>query len=289
MRKVLVVLTGLILSCFWFSCSEDSTTTPPPTPPEFDITTVTLPVGYTCSPYKVQLEAVGGSGPYNWGLAVGSDPLPAGLSMSADGEIVGVIDEAGEWTITVACEDNSDTPNTDAQELTINVEVPANPSLAVFFDGDATICNGETVLGGPWGWLDCYVYIMLQDSDVGCCTATEFMLRLTDADGVDLEAGTDYNIVSEYTDFSHVAIKDGTLFSGISIAFHHGMYSFEPIIVASFTLMLNPDLEDLTFEFAPDPYAQGGHTRPIITTCDDGFPIVEVDGRTAAVNYNVTQ
>ncbi|RKZ07759.1 hypothetical protein DRQ05_02615, partial [bacterium] len=191
MRKVLAVLVGLILASFIAACSEDSTTpTPPaPNPSELNISTATLPGGQTCSPYNVSLEATGGTAPYTWSLADGSDPLPSGLSLTSDGKIVGVIDSEGQWTFTVKCTDNSD--NTAEHTYTVSVEEPTTPSLAVYFDQSATVCNTSTQAYAP---LDCYVYIIPDEQTANCARACEYKLRLTDADGQDLESGTQYGI-----------------------------------------------------------------------------------------------
>lgn len=282
MRKVFVVLFGLILSGLMMSCSDDSTTPAPPTPPDFEIVTASLPVGWTCTPYTVELEAVGGKAPYNWAIADGSDPLPEGMSMTAEGEIVGLLDVAGEWIITIQCTDNSDTPKIETQELTITVDVPANPSLGIYFDGEATVCSANTQ---AFNMLDCYVYILLDAESIDCCMATEFMIELTDADGTSLEIGTDYAIINvSYP--QNVSITMGDPFTGLSVAFNRPMYNFGPVHVMSFDLMLLEDLNELSFIFQPSPHAE--ETAPSIATCDDGYPIVEVTGRQAAVNFNIT-
>ncbi|MBN1885423.1 MAG: hypothetical protein JW876_07875 [Candidatus Krumholzibacteriota bacterium] len=278
MRKVFVVLMGLMLSVLVMSCSDDdSTVTPTPEPADFEITTATVPAGYTCSPYAMQLEAVNGSEPYSWSLAIGSS-LPAGFSMTADGEIVGMTDDAGEWTFTIECTDAGS--ETVSMPYTLTIDVPENPSLAIFFDGDATVCAANT---SAFTQLDCYVYIMLEGSGVDCARACEFMLTLTDREGVSLEAGSQYGIVN-VTHPDHVALTMGDPFNGIAISFNRPMLAYEPIHVASFGLLLMQNLEDLNFNFEPMP--SSGLLG--IATCEDGYPTVSVGGRKAAVNYDMT-
>ncbi len=281
MRKVFVVLFGLILSGFMVSCSDDETTPTPPTPPDFEIVTASLPVGWTCTPYRAGLEATGGRAPYTWTLAVGSDPLPAGLSMTAEGEIIGMLEDAGEWTITIECTDASDTPKWDTQEYTITVDIPANPSLGIYFDGDATVCSANTQ---AFSMLDCYVYILLDAQSIDCCMATEFMIDLTDVDANALDVGTDYAIVNlSYS--RNVSLWMGDPFSGVSVAFSRAQYNFSPVHVLSFDLMLLENMNQLSFVFRANPSAE--ETQPSIATCDTGYPIVEVTGRQSAINYNV--
>jgi hypothetical protein len=283
MRKVFVVLFGLILSGFMVSCSDDSTTPTPPTPPDFGIVTASLPVGWTCTPYHVALEATGGRVPYTWALADGSDPLPEGLSMTAEGDIIGLLDVPGEWTITIQCTDNSSTPKIETQDYTITVDIPANPSLGIYFDGEATECSANTQ---AFNMLDCFIYVVLDPQGIDCCMATEFMVELTDIDGNDLGAGTDYAIVNvSYP--QHVSIPWGDPFTGISVGFNRPMFNFGPVHVMSFDLMLLEDMNELSFVFEARP--GGEYDQPTIATCDMGYPIIEITGRQAAVNYNVSQ
>jgi hypothetical protein len=278
MRKVFVVLFGLVLGMSMISCSEDSTN-PIPRPSEFDIVTATLPVGWTCAPYNVELEATGGSAPYTWSLAVGSDPLPEGLSMTAEGDIVGLLEVAGEWTITVECTDDASTPHTDTQELTISVDVPANPSLGLYFDGDATVCNAST---GMFDMLDCFVYIVLDAQSIDCCTATEFQIDLVDGDGNSLEIGTQYAVVN--LEYPRNTIQMGDPWAGISIAYTSEQYEmYGPILAVSFDLMLMEEINELSFVFGPHP--DTNENQPAIATCEQGYPKVEVTPRPAAVNY----
>lgn len=277
MRKVLVLLMGLVLSAFFVSCSEDTDTSPtPPQPGELAITTTELPDAYFCTPYSVAIQATGGTAPYTWSLAAGSDPLPEGLAMNADGEITGVVDGPGEWTITVECTDDDATPNTDQQILTISGIEPENPSLAVFFDGEASVCQATTA---AYIAMDCYVFIMIDGSAIGCTRACEFSLRLTDADDNDYNLGTDFNVIN-LTHPSYVSVTMGDPFNGLAIAFSRPVYGPDPIHVATFGLMLMEDLDQLGVKFEAYP---GGHLG--VVTCDQGFPFVDVSGRVAAINY----
>lgn len=287
MRKALVLLTGIVLSVFLFSCSEDDTSvTPTPTPDELEIVTATVPAGFTCTPYSISLVAEGGTEPYTWSLAAGS-VLPTGVSLSADGEIVGVVEEAGTWTFTVECTDNAGTPVTVDQEYTIDIDVPANPSLAIFFDEAAGICSGnaDEPYFGVGTFVDCYMFIMLEESAINCTRGCEFMITVMDSDGNELEFGTDYMYInfSLEPDMMHT----GSLENGIGIVKSGGapLYGPTPIHMCTFGLLLFEELEDISFEFNPNPGAVFPTTRPTIATCDDGYPLVEVDGRAAAVNW----
>lgn len=276
MRKVLVVLMGLILSFALVSCSEDSDKPIKPEPPEFSISTTVLPAGYTCTPYNFEFEAAGGVEPYTWSIAAISNPLPEGLTLTEEGRIIGVLDALDEHVFTVQVSDDSDPPETITAQFTLNVQEPANPSLAVFFDGEASTCCSSTE---AWSMLDCYIFIMLDEGETACAWATEFMLSLNDVDGIGLEAGTDFGIIN-VTYPPHVSVTMGDMFNGVAISFNRPMYAPEPIHCASFSLMLLEDIDQLTFKFEANPE---GYLA--IANCDDLKSIVEVSGREAAINY----
>lgn len=275
MRKVFTLFAGLVLLSMLNACS-DTTPTPPRPHTQFAITTATVPAGCSCSPYNVTMAVQGGTAPYTWTLADGSDALPAGLVLTSAGKITGVITATGDFSFTVHVTDSSPTPKTVDKAFDMSVTAPSNPSLAVFFDGNATVCQSSTA---QMTALKCYVYLMLDGSESNCSTACEFKVRLTDSDNVDLTAGSQYVIANE--DFGSW-LKLGTdLFSGVAIAFgNQPVFGPEPVQVATFDLWLIEDLQNLSFKFEPNPGGVLG-----MATCDQGQPIVNVAGRETAVNY----
>ena len=278
MRKVFTVLLALSLSGMIISCSDDDTTVTPAV--EFEVTSTVLTQGYTCTPYNFTLEAIGGTTPYTWSLAVGST-LPTGVSLSADGKIIGMLESVEEHTFSVVCTDAAETPHSETAEFTLNVDIPSNPSLAIFFDEDATVCGAETA---AFSALDCHVFIMLEDCEVDCASATEFMINMYDSDGNPLGLGTQYSR-TELSFPSYVSVTMGDPFSGIAIAFDRELYeAFEgPILVASYGLILFENIDNISFRILPSPAA--GSARPLVATCDAVKSLIEVDGRSAAVNY----
>jgi hypothetical protein len=275
MRKVFVLLVGLFLLASFAACSKDETTpTPPPGPRSLEITTASVPAGYTCGPYNVAMQARGGTPPYVWSIADGGS-LPEGIALSADGEITGVMTVAGDYPFTVRCTDSADPANVVDKDFSLNMSVPSNPSMAIFFNRGATVCSSSTT---AWTPLDCYVYVMLEGSDVACAQACEFRVRLTDKDGADLDAGSQYAIFS--VTLPSGAISLGDLFDGIAISFQQPRFGPDPILVASFSMLLMEDLNNLSFKFDVNP---GGTLA--VASCDVGYPIVPVTGREAAVNY----
>ena len=103
------------------------------------IITGTLPSTVVGAPYDQTLQAIGGTPPYSWLLDTGS--LPAGLNLSAGGEISGAASSAGTFTFQVQITDSSSpTPGTFVKTLLLTVNkagtstaitgVSPNPSLA---------------------------------------------------------------------------------------------------------------------------------------------------------------
>ena len=280
MRKVLVVLMALTLSGMFISCSEDEeTVTPTPSVDELSITTSSLASGCTCSPYNVQLEAEGGKKPYTWELGAGSS-LPAGYELTTYGIIKGMTSNIAERSFTVECTDNEGESVT--ANYTLNVDMPSNPSIGIFYDETAEVCSAQAT--AFLTTLDCYVYIMLEDCQYECAMAAQFKINLVDSDGNPLDSSK-YAI--SYTSWPEYALPLGNLFSGVGVAFTRPLlYNTEgPIEVVKFGLVLLEDLDELAFSIEADPNETGGHQQPIITQCDQDFTKLEVHGREAAINY----
>jgi hypothetical protein len=276
MRKVFALFAGLVLLSMLAACSDDSTPTPPTPPATFEITTAAVPVGYSCSPYNLVMGVRGGTAPYTWALADGSDPLPDGIVLTSEGRITGVMNSTGDFSFTVRVTDSSPTPKSVEKAFDMSVEAPSNPSMAIFYDGAASVCQSGTA---AWTPLTCYIFIMTDGSDMSCSQACEFKLRLTDRDDVDLDAGSKYAVIDmEVPDY--VAVTLGGLFDGMALSFNRPMYGPEPVMVASFNLLLLEDLENLSFKFDANPGGALG-----VATCDEGFPVVDVTGRESALNY----
>jgi hypothetical protein len=284
MRKGLVLLVGLFLIAAFAACSKDETPVPVPVHHDLAIATTTVPVGYTCGSYSVTMAATGGTAPYTWSLADGS-ALPEGLSLSADGKILGVMTTAGDFTFTVKVTDSADPAHTAEQALDLHMEVPSNPSIAVFFDQPATVCSTQTE---AFTSLECYLYLMLDGGDVQCASATEFKVRLTDANGVDLPT-SDYAIGSFSVPNGFLTL--GSPFNpGIAIAFGQApQFGPDPILVGQFELILRENLSNLSFKFDRnhdgDVNGVGPGSLSVVGCPDENFAKHAMVGREAAINY----
>ncbi len=243
------------------------------------ITSETIPQGFVCAPYNFDLHASGGTAPYTWALNA-SSTLPASITVSSEGKILGVPENSGSFTFNIVCTDATGKPLTVTEEFTLDIEDPTDPALAIYYDCDATVCSSETAV---YTILDCYVFLILDETTLDCACGTEFMLTITDVDNNPLDLGTQY--AYSYVDYpDYVVCAIGDPFRGISIAFTRGYHYWEsPIQVASFGLFLFESLDNLTFNFEPDPSYEWTH--PIVATCDIVHSAQEIPGRRAALNF----
>jgi hypothetical protein len=89
------------------------------------ITTASLPGGKTSTAYSSTLSASGGTTPYSWSISSGS--LPAGLTLSASGQISGTPTTAGTSSFTVKVTDSSSPAQTKTASLSITVTSSVTP------------------------------------------------------------------------------------------------------------------------------------------------------------------
>jgi hypothetical protein len=87
------------------------------------ITTTTLPTGLQNQAYATTVAATGGTAPYTWSLANGTS-LPAGLSLSSNGQISGIPTVAGTGSFTVQVADGSSPQQIATQPLSIIITSP---------------------------------------------------------------------------------------------------------------------------------------------------------------------
>ena len=112
-------------------------------------TSPTLPQATVNGAYQAQLVAGGGTGPFTWNLAAGSN-LPAGLTLSPSGLISGTVSASvATYTFTVQVTDSA-TSNTDNATFTLGVFANLGDNCSdIFFDvpGTSTPITALTDLG----------------------------------------------------------------------------------------------------------------------------------------------
>jgi hypothetical protein len=90
------------------------------------VTSSPLPAGTQSVAYSQTIQAVNGSTPYSWGLAPGSNPLPAGLSLnSGTGVLSGTPTTAATYTPTIRVTDSVAATSDQAYSITINASSSA--------------------------------------------------------------------------------------------------------------------------------------------------------------------
>ncbi|MBL9039808.1 MAG: putative Ig domain-containing protein, partial [Archangium sp.] len=89
---------------------------------EVVVVTTALPGATQYAPYALRLEAGGGSGTYSWALSAGS--LPAGLTLSAAGDLAGVPAVTGTFSIEATVTSGA---STKAQALSLEVSAGSIP------------------------------------------------------------------------------------------------------------------------------------------------------------------
>lgn len=119
------------------------------------VATASLPDGAEGVAYGgVPLDATGGDGSYAWALAAGSDPLPQGLGLAADGTVSGTPTTAGTSTFTVEV---SSAGGTAQRALSITVHGALAITTAALPDAIEGVAYGPEALvatggDGSYAW-----------------------------------------------------------------------------------------------------------------------------------------
>jgi hypothetical protein len=104
------------------------------------VTPTTLPGGTVGIAYSQTLAASGGTGQYAFGVAAGS--LPAGLTLTATGQITGTPSTAGQSNLTIRATDASGCPGTVSYAIAIAAAVPVPPGCPALTFTPAALPNG---------------------------------------------------------------------------------------------------------------------------------------------------
>ena len=108
------------------------------------ITSMNLPSGTVNVAYSYTFQAGGGTSPYTWSLASGSDPLPSGITLSPAGLLAGTTTDNGSFPFTVKVTDSASNSVTAPYTLIINSATIASCA----HDG-----SGNSILNGHYGFL----------------------------------------------------------------------------------------------------------------------------------------
>ena len=119
------------------------------------ITTSSLPNGQVGAAYSQTLQASGGTGSFTWSISSGS--LPAGLNLSASGQIAGTPTTSGTSNFTVKATDTASGSATRALSISVAAAVvPVSITTTSLPNGEAGISYSQTLqaTGGtaPYSW-----------------------------------------------------------------------------------------------------------------------------------------
>lgn len=194
-----------------------------------EITTDALPEAARGSAYRYQLEAIAGEGRLTWELIDGA--LPQGLSLQADGQLVGTPEMEGSYSFTLKVSDADETPDIDTQIFTMSVGAPTADTLLVTRSPgpvtvDGTLNLDEWVLphaiaqpslGSPnntahFGvvWDDTYLYIGVKVLDESLITDSSSG-GADDSVEIFIDAEHDREVVFNNDDRQFVLSLNGTL------------------------------------------------------------------------------
>ncbi len=110
------------------------------------------PPGWTHTVYGDTLTESGGTSPFAWSVSSGS--LPAGISLSADGNLIGTPTATGTFAFTVKVTDANNQSATEATSITVSAGVSATFSGPPAGDVGAAYSYTLTAAGGttPYTW-----------------------------------------------------------------------------------------------------------------------------------------
>jgi hypothetical protein len=111
--------------------------------PPVEIVTQWVAKGQAQVPYSQHLEAVGGLGTYSWNLSGGT--LPAGVTLTASGDLLGTPATAGDFAFTVTVEDAADPLRHSSRTFVLSVAPPPNKKPTV----SLTVPAGPVSVGAP--------------------------------------------------------------------------------------------------------------------------------------------
>lgn len=119
-----------------------------PPPPQFDITTTTLPQAIVGANYHAQLSAAGGTTPYNWSITSGA--LPSGIRLDGGaGTLTGTPTTAGSFPFTARAADGA--ARAAERALTIVVAPPPVAIVTASLPSVAARANYSAQLAATGG------------------------------------------------------------------------------------------------------------------------------------------
>jgi hypothetical protein len=106
------------------------------------VTIASLPDATYGAAYSQALQAIGGTPPYSWSVSSGA--LPAGLSLSAGGQITGSPTSVGTSSFTIQVTDSAAQPSSNTKSLSLTVD-QAGSSVSVTSSVNPSVLGQQVV------------------------------------------------------------------------------------------------------------------------------------------------
>jgi autotransporter-associated beta strand protein len=180
-------------------------------------------------PFSQNLIGTGGTEPYSWSLAPGSDPLPMGLSLSAGGVLSGTPQNSGNFNFILQLNDFASGSVTRAYSMSIQASptltITTGTSLVPGVVGNAYSLTVAATNGTPpyfWDSISGNLPAGLNLSSGGILSGTPsesgsfaLTLRVTDSNSVTMEKNFSLSVAQplEITSASLPDASAGTVFS----------------------------------------------------------------------------
>ncbi len=245
-------------------------------------------------PYTDTLRGSGGSEPYTFKLVSGT--LPAGIELTAGGELLGTPEAAGTSTFVVKVTDSSDPALTATREYTLETQLDITPTSLGRMTAGSPVSKTLSVTGGTAP----YTLSLLGLDTIGLEFSFDAVTGQGLLSGVPTTAGT-YTLTAQASDSSSpqgsgtrtfkvkiglgllpAALADGDVGapyeSEIEVIGGSGSYSYE---LSEGTLPKELELNPATGEIAGTP-TEPGKTKFTVTVTD---LITELS---ASINYHLT-
>lgn len=151
----------LMLAAITVAAAQDSKST-------LSITTKELPAATLWNRYTYQLQAEGGIEPYHWRVVIGS--LPRGLELQDSGQIIGVVNQAGELDFLIQATDRNGV-RSQPKKFTLAVEPPLRADWLKKSQVSGTRIDGSVKVSNTSGRDFDLTFVVLAVNDIGRATA----------------------------------------------------------------------------------------------------------------------
>ncbi|HZR66169.1 MAG TPA: putative Ig domain-containing protein [Terriglobales bacterium] len=119
-------------------------------------------------PFHYQLRASGGTEPYHWR---GAGPLPKGIFLNDNGNLTGLLDEAGPFEFSAIVRDNSQPPKEEKQQVIVTAETPLTVDWQQKAQVNGQRIDGSVKISNHTGRDLDLTFIVLAVNDIGRATA----------------------------------------------------------------------------------------------------------------------